>query len=51
LYQCRSIVRALGGDLTVESQEGVGTRMTVRLPAASRQEEQQAAGSRQLAEG
>jgi hypothetical protein len=34
LYQCRHIVRALGGELTAESQEGVGTRMTVRLPAA-----------------
>jgi len=35
LFQCRHIVQALGGTLTADSQEGVGTRMTVRLPAAS----------------
>jgi len=35
LFQCRDIIQALGGDLTADSQEGVGTRMTIRLPAAS----------------
>lgn len=33
LYQCRSIVQAFGGELTAESQEGAGTRMTVKIPA------------------
>jgi signal transduction histidine kinase len=32
LYQCRHIVEGLGGTLTAESEEGRGTRMTVRLP-------------------
>ncbi len=41
LYQCRHIVQAFRGTLTVESQEGKGTRMVVRLPTE--------AGSRQLA--
>jgi hypothetical protein len=57
LYQCQQVVRALGGELTADSHEGVGTRMTVRLPAASGSqieeqlaEEQLAGGSRQLAE-
>ena len=35
LYQCRHIVRGLGGELTADSTEGFGTRMTVRLPVAS----------------
>jgi hypothetical protein len=33
LYQSRHIVQGFGGTLTAESQEGKGTRMTVRLPA------------------
>jgi putative PEP-CTERM system histidine kinase len=51
LYQCRHIVRGLGGELTADSTEGVGTRMTVRLPVASGSgaDEQVAAGSSQLA--
>lgn len=32
LYQCRQIVEAHGGTLSAESQEGKGTRMTVKLP-------------------
>jgi hypothetical protein len=32
LYQCRHIVQSFRGTLTVESQEGKGTRMVVRLP-------------------
>jgi putative PEP-CTERM system histidine kinase len=46
LYQCRHIVQAFGGTLTVESQEGKGTRMVVRLPteAGSRPNFQAAAG-------
>jgi len=32
LYQCRRIIRAFGGTLSAESQEGKGTRMTVSLP-------------------
>lgn len=42
LYQCRHIVQAYGGSLTVESQIGKGTRMIVRLPPAD-------PGSRKLA--
>ena len=34
LFQCRHIIQSLGGTLTVDTREGVGTRMTVRLPAA-----------------
>ncbi len=32
LYQCRQIVQQFGGNLTVESEEGKGTCMIVRLP-------------------
>jgi signal transduction histidine kinase len=32
LLICRRIVRAHGGEIDVESKEGVGTRFTVRLP-------------------
>jgi putative PEP-CTERM system histidine kinase len=32
LYQCRHLLRTLGGSLGVDSQEGAGTRMIVRLP-------------------
>jgi putative PEP-CTERM system histidine kinase len=35
LFQCRHIIQSLGGELTAHSQEGMGTQMTVRLPAAS----------------
>ncbi len=31
-YQCREYVRELGGDVSVRSQCGVGTEMTLRLP-------------------
>jgi hypothetical protein len=34
LFQCRHIVQALGGELAVDSHEGVGTCMTVRSPTA-----------------
>jgi putative PEP-CTERM system histidine kinase len=33
LYQCRHIIQSYGGTLSVESQEGKGTRMLVSLPA------------------
>lgn len=33
LYYCRQIIKSHGGNLTVESQPGVGTRATVTLPA------------------
>jgi putative PEP-CTERM system histidine kinase len=49
VYQCRCIARAFGGEITVDSQEGVGTRMTVRLPAL-KGSEQLAAGSWNKAE-
>jgi putative PEP-CTERM system histidine kinase len=32
LYQSRHIIESLGGSLTAESQEGKGTRMTIRIP-------------------
>ena len=31
-YQCREYVRALGGDVAVRSQPGIGTEFTLRLP-------------------
>ncbi|MEQ1498031.1 MAG: XrtA/PEP-CTERM system histidine kinase PrsK [Novosphingobium sp.] len=31
-YEARELVRAMGGRLEVESQEGFGTRFTIRLP-------------------
>ena len=31
---CRSIVKKLGGDITLESQVGVGTTFTVRIPVS-----------------
>jgi len=33
-YQCREYIRALGGDVAVRSQVGVGTEFTLRLPLA-----------------
>jgi putative PEP-CTERM system histidine kinase len=33
LYQCRQVIQSFGGTITVESREGAGTRMIVRLPA------------------
>jgi hypothetical protein len=32
LYQCRQIIHAAGGSLTVESEEGKGSRFVVSLP-------------------
>jgi len=32
LYQCRQIIHAAGGSLTVESEEGTGSRFVVSLP-------------------
>jgi hypothetical protein len=34
LFQCRHLVQACHGTLTVESHDGQGTKMTVRLPVA-----------------
>jgi putative PEP-CTERM system histidine kinase len=50
LFQCRHIIQSLGGELTAESQEGVGTQMTVRLPALQ-DSDQLAVGSEQQTEG
>jgi hypothetical protein len=33
LYQCRQIIHAAGGSLTVESEAGKGSRFVVRLPS------------------
>jgi PAS domain S-box-containing protein len=35
LYICHSIVRSLGGEISVESRLGQGTKFSVRLPAAT----------------
>jgi putative PEP-CTERM system histidine kinase len=45
LYQCRQIIHAAGGSLTVESEEGRGSVFLVKLPVVG------TAGSRQLAAG
>jgi len=34
-YQCREYVRSLGGDVSVRSQQGIGTQFTLRLPRAT----------------
>jgi signal transduction histidine kinase len=33
-HQIRETVRAIGGDVTVESQKGVGTILALRIPVA-----------------
>jgi signal transduction histidine kinase len=33
-YEARELVRAMGGQLDVESREGLGSRFTIRLPLA-----------------
>jgi signal transduction histidine kinase len=33
LYQCKAVVEAAGGTITVRSQESVGTTVSVTLPA------------------
>lgn len=37
LYTARRLARAMGGDLTVQSELGVGSRFTLTLPAAEHQ--------------
>ncbi len=39
LYICRTILHHLGAELNVESEPGVGTRFTVRLPLADEETE------------
>ncbi len=34
VYEARELVRAMHGQLTVDSREGLGTRFTIRLPLA-----------------
>lgn len=46
LYQCRSLVDAAGGSISVHSVEGHGTEVTVCLPAAPEQETESTADSR-----
>jgi putative PEP-CTERM system histidine kinase len=36
-YQCREYVQALGGDVAVRSQPGVGTEFTLRLPLVAQE--------------
>ena len=45
LYQCRSIVRAHGGDLQVESQPGKGTTFRIYLPRADAALDRPASGA------
>ena len=33
-YEARELVRAMGGTLTVESREGLGSRFSIRVPLA-----------------
>jgi putative PEP-CTERM system histidine kinase len=53
LAQCRSIVEAHGGSITVESRQGHGTRFEVRLPAGGRRADarEPAAGERRVGAG
>jgi signal transduction histidine kinase len=44
-YQAREIIRALGGDITVQSAIGRGTTMSITLPAAQAADGRQAAGT------
>jgi nitrogen-specific signal transduction histidine kinase len=36
-YQARDYVRSLGGDVSVDSTPGVGTRFSIHLPVLSRE--------------
>ena len=42
-FEARSLAEAMGGSLTVESQPGLGSRFTLRLPLAPRQNRQEKA--------
>ena len=42
-FEARSLAEAMGGSLTVESQPGLGSRFTLRLPLALRQNRQEKA--------
>ena len=35
-FEARELIRAMGGRLDVESEEGLGTRFIVHLPSAAR---------------
>jgi PAS domain S-box-containing protein len=43
---CRKIIEDFGGEISVESEVGVGTRFTVRLPALADEEEPGPGGAR-----
>jgi signal transduction histidine kinase len=47
LYAARGLMRAMGGDITIQSRLGAGATITLTLPAEQAAETTQAAGAAQ----